>query len=129
MTTPLEVLVTARALVARGWCQGADARTAEGAPVGGRNAAAVQWCAVGAVEAASAGAIDARGRQTHARSIAIDRLATAAGEEYSPVTCGAGEAIEAIEDANDRQGTLQTDVLAWFDSAISGARAEDAAGA
>jgi hypothetical protein len=51
MITPLEILIAARALLLRGWTQGAYARDASGVPCNSDSEHAECWCFEGAVNA------------------------------------------------------------------------------
>ena len=52
MTTK-EVLVKARGLIVKGWCQGVEARDKNGNEVHVNSPEACSWCAVGAIKAAA----------------------------------------------------------------------------
>ncbi len=49
----IEVLTEARALVAKGWCQGPPAMNSSGRPTGTVCADACRWCCYGAISAVS----------------------------------------------------------------------------
>lgn len=94
------LLVRARALVARGWCRGTEARTYFGYLVSPYSEWAVKWCMSGALEAAALIASDLERRRARCRLIdAIGGI--------------------SIADFNDAQETIEP-VLAAFDRAIAG---------
>jgi hypothetical protein len=93
------LLVRARALVARGWCRGADARNPLGFKVGPYSRWASRWCMSGALDAAALIASDLD------RRFARRRRRAAIDGEYLP-------------EFNDRQTTVEP-VLAAFDRAIA----------
>lgn len=108
--TTLERLLAARALVARGWTQGANARDAMDCPLSPCAEYAVSFCAYGAV-----------GALTPASDWAVNALVAAlppsATEE---VENGDSYSIAAaLIDYNDDSGTSKTDVLALYDRAIN----------
>ena len=102
--TTYAILVRARALLARGWCQGARARDADGKPVSHKSPRAAAWCATGACDAAGdgdGGAVDD----------ALNILAYYVGG----TTC-------SIVTWNDGRHRTQAQILVAFDEAISGER-------
>jgi hypothetical protein len=93
------LLIRARALVARGWCRKAAARSRFGFRVSPYSRSAIAWCAAGAVQAAAFVTSDLDRRSAHYRLIAaID-----------------GEILSRF---NDSQETVEP-VLAAFDRAIA----------
>ncbi len=92
--TTLDILRSARALVARGWTQGAFARDASGNAVRPKDPCAIRWCADGAV-----------------RSV----------DPYPSAALAAMDRVLAPCDFvnwNDCPGRTQAEVLGAFDRAI-----------
>lgn len=106
MSTTVEQLRAARALVERGWCQGVLARNKNGKKCGHRSKHAVCFCALGALY---------RG-----------------GLEYwsDRFLHDAAEKLGAVNPVcfNDAPGRTQAEVLALFDEAIALATQEQADG-
>lgn len=88
------VLVAARALVAKGWCQDVYARDADGREVDPKSSNAVAWCALGALRAVS-------GRWQN--TIRLVELGLKMG----------------LTNFNDEPGCTQERVLALYDEAIA----------
>jgi hypothetical protein len=99
--TVREHLIAARALVALGWCQGADAKDADGRMVYAKDPAASTWCVMGALRAA-----DPLWNSTF--QCAVDAFRSAARLRRSSIAAW-----------NDRPVTTQAYVLAVFDRAIA----------
>lgn len=101
-TRPDEVtalLIRARALVARGWCRGANASDMFGFRVSPYSRHAVAWCMGGALSAAALTASDLDRRNAQCRLIVA-------------IGCA------SVPDFNDAQKTVEP-VLAAFDRAIA----------
>lgn len=109
MTTTLDVLRAARALIAKGWTQGALARDAEGNDLGCDSEEAVSFCALGAVECA-VDAVECEDWEVLAND-AIDELEALTG-------AGCTASLH-----NDNVIGSQAEALAWFDRAIRATRA------
>lgn len=96
--TALQVLRKARALVAKGWCQGATARGRSGKPVDDESRSAVEFCVVGA-------------------------LWRVAGGDFVPRIRARGALKQVVGDSlisfNDAPGRKKATVLRAFDRAIA----------
>ncbi len=104
---PATLLAEARELVLRGWCQGADAEDAQGAPVVAWDPVARRWSALGALVATAGGpSALVRGGPS------LERLAKAA------LALGLAADAEVLKDWNDAPDRTQADVLEAFDRAI-----------
>lgn len=103
MSATRDCLITARELLARGWCQRRYAVNAEGTFVSSLDPDAVAWCAIGAITRASC-ASDAPLSMPPAVDIIRELIAA--------------ETMD-IEHWNDAPGRTQADVLALFDRAIA----------
>lgn len=101
--TVKEDLITARAKVETGWCQGTAARDKRGNHVSAQSLDATQFCILGAVSAA---------RPANSVPVIAELYRTLNHEEYQG----------ALSGFNDAPGRTQEEVLALFDKAI--ARAE-----
>ena len=104
--TAVDVLREARELIAKpgGWTQGVFARTSEGKACPWQASTASCFCALGAVERASAA-----GNRWHTRNQATDILRSE----------GIGNIAESISLWNDAPHRTQADVIAAFDAAIT----------
>ena len=99
------ILVGAADLLREGWCQGADARDAEGEPVPGWDYDAASWSLLGAL-------LGSQGRgAVAAQQIPVGQLATAAAL--------VGHATDAysLKTWNDAESRTHADVLAAIDRA------------
>lgn len=113
--TVIETLKAARAKIALGWTQGVYAQ---------RNAEQSCYCALGAIAEVCGMFPDAEmlGKQTKVYQRTVEELAF---EITNPVPCdwAEEESIQAMQETviafNDSTGTVQTDVLAVFDSRIA----------
>lgn len=111
--TTVTKLKEARALIERGWCQGADAMTASGRSVFPEHGGAERWCAGGACAAA---AKDREIERPIFRTM-LDSLLRAI-PEHRPMT---------VSFWNDEPGRTQAEVLALFDRAIAAEEAKEKA--
>ena len=111
MTTK-EVLVKARALIAKGWTQGVFARDKNGWRVKPNDLRACQWCATGALLSAAKIPHNLYGGE---EIVKINRI-------LNPIISYYGD-YEGIGTFNDAEETTQADVLDVFDKAI--ARCDD----
>lgn len=101
------ILRKARALVKKGWCQGASARNSDGKPLHSDHPDAVSYCAMGAIRAAG----------------------VSVGFPYGPIEGAAlalcdAESLQGIHEIgawNDSQLMRQADVIDAFDRAIAAA--------
>lgn len=94
--TTLEVLKGARERIARGWYQGAFAKTSKGRVIGPSCRNAACWCAIGSIEA-------------------CDAPVLVAGNALSRLRAVIGHSIAWWQ---DQPGRTQAEVLAAFDRAI-----------
>lgn len=94
----LAVLKKARALVARGWCQGAAARARNNRRVATDHAGASRFCAWGALARAA-------GPKEHGM------------REATYLLCAILK-VNGLSDFNDAKGRTKAEVLAAFDRAI-----------
>lgn len=94
--TDRDILIRARALVARGWTQRTNARDETGRPTDPRGPDAVCWCLSGAVH----------------------RVAPDAARHAYQLLCKALDSPWAV-DWNDTPGRTQAEVLELFDRAIA----------
>ena len=102
METVKEVLVKARALIAKGWCQGAVSRSGDGTEVPHLSDLACSWCIVGAVCAVgktSAPALDALRRVTGVRNGYLDNWNDAPERTQADVLAAFDETIARLEGA------------------------------
>lgn len=95
--TTVQVLRKARALIKKGWCQGAYARAINGASVDPAHPGAVRFCAMAAISKIAQ-------RHEHRAGMVLVSVINAG-------ICG----------WNDRHGRTKTQVLAAFDKAIRAA--------
>lgn len=109
--TPAALLTAARALLVRGWCQGAHARDAAGAPVLSFAPSAASWCLLGA----TARAAHEAGLFGSAEHFAADALLAAAARSRVD-GWGARDVVALL---NDRL-TTQAEALAVVDAALAG---------
>ena len=107
MSDTAQILKNARALVARGWCQGHYAERENGETCDLVSGEAVRWCAEGAIHNATFGAKHWIWR------------------EVNDAFCKASD-TDHIPSFNDAPGRTQADVLAAFDRAIAAAEKSDA---
>lgn len=106
--TTLEILRRGRERVAKGWCQKAQARDADGFSSNADSPSAAQWCAIGAI-------VD-EADESGARLEAQRALRGALGR--SRLT------YYAVVEWNDTPGRTQAEVITLFEKAIA---AEEAA--
>lgn len=109
-----EVLLQAKKLVEKGWCQGSPAREADGSAVFSKETTAVKWCAIGALYRAldylKVGMPDTRP--------SIDYFGmpdTRPSRDY----CGKVLGIDAnmVLGWNDADGRTQSEVIEMFEKA------------
>src|SRR5690349_5736981 len=98
MSAVADVLRAARERVARGWCQGVDARDRSRRSVDPWSKSACRWCMMGSLHAED--------RPSGYENSALQLLKLAIGEGF--VTCW-----------NDAKGRTQAEVIAAFDKAIA----------
>lgn len=108
--TPADLLRAARTYLARGWCQGAPARDADGHPVLSSHPTAASWCLLGATARA---AVDVGALGSAAHFEADARLAAVA---RSRVDGWGARVVVAL--VNDRL-TSQAEALAIVDAALA----------
>ena len=102
------IIVDARELVARGWCQNADALDAGGRPVPPDSPAARRWSLLGAIVAGAGGA----------ERLRSDRRTLAdVGKASLAIGLAVGE--ESLRDWNDAPEREHAEVVAAFDEAIA----------
>jgi hypothetical protein len=106
MSDVAEKLRAARALIERGWTQGAPARTKGGVPVWGGESSAVCWCVVSAMCRATPDG------QTALLSVPLRK------------TIGLSDNGGGLTEWNDAPERTQAEVLAAFDRAIELAEAQ-----
>lgn len=106
----IEHLVAARALIARGWCQGADAKDAKGRAVDATSTRARSWCVLGAVVGA-----DPKGFNSKTFAASCDLLQSVVHQV-------------SLSAWNDYGRRTQADVLAVFDGAIAKAASRKGGG-
>lgn len=70
------VLYKAAALVRTGWCRNAPAKNSDGEPVGPRDADAVCWCAIGAIQRICGGPEDGWAARAAIRDVVCMEVAT-----------------------------------------------------
>ena len=97
--TPAELLTEARALIAKGWCQGASARDVHGIPADFWGQKAVTFCMSGAL--------------CRMENFIFDAHRTSRNILYSVIE------VNNLATWNDREGRTQEEVLAAFDKAIA----------
>ena len=121
MSQAAHLLTEARALIERGWTQGASARDKNGDVVSVASVRAVCWCPLGAIRSVTRGLDNAavldqnlRARFTLACPVYINHSAS-----YS------GAAWFSIAAWNDEHTTTQDDVLSAFTKAIHDAEEAD----
>jgi hypothetical protein len=106
----LELLYRARALVERGWCQGADARNGDGAAVEAWDPGAESWSLLGAIVAVLEHEAAASGE------IALDELAAALDALAAVIE------TDSLANWNDSGTRTRTEVLAVLDTAATAYR-------
>jgi hypothetical protein len=111
MKTVKQVLIEARGLVEKGWCQGTFARTASGEEAHSISPDAHSHCALGAVRAVTLPAFPFIEARVAAREALASFLPPAEDQD-------AQDQIVVFNDAPER---TQADVLALFDRAIAAA--------
>lgn len=99
----------ARALVAKGWRQGGQARNADGYPCSPCSSEAVAWCVLGACNAVSA-----------AEGVPLQH-GTCAFDAWSAIGETVRDRIGRVDVVhwNDTEGCTQEEVLALFDETIA----------
>jgi hypothetical protein len=107
MTEVVEKLQEARALIERGWCKFASAKTAHGNHVDPTSEYAVSWCAYGAITR-----VEPDSNEAFVALLMRLELPAEWDDE------------NAIGDYNDDVRTTKEDILALFDRAIAKARGE-----
>jgi hypothetical protein len=104
--TAREVLMDARGRIQQGWCQGADARDADGRRVAPWSPDARSWSVLGAL-VASEGDLDVRAHATGAElGRAVSVLAEAVGSS-------------SLQAWNDEPERTRDEVVAAFDRALA----------
>jgi hypothetical protein len=106
VTAP-EILGSAQQLIARGWCQGVDARDSEGAGVDPWSRGARSWSLLGAVVAADGVGRNAVGRIPVAD---VGRGIVALGEAAN---------THSLQIWNDEPGRTGAEVIALLDEALA----------
>ena len=106
----LGILEEARARIAKGWCQGPYATDRFGGVVKAKNPEASNWCAFGAVLAASPdGYVYPCGPMKYLNKVVKKMY----------MIDGVGPIHSCISQLNEAPGTTQSTMLAVFDKAIS----------
>jgi hypothetical protein len=101
---PSKALERARDLVAKGWCQGAEARAEDGTPVDPEDPRAARRSLLGALRAATA--------QANNRHV-LEQVGT------STLALAVAGRPEELRDWNDDPRRCHDDVLAAYDAAIA----------
>ena len=120
MSQTAHLLTEARALIERGWTQGASARNKSGHVVAAIAVRAVCWCPLGAIRRVTYGL-------HHAASLELDlrhRVSHAIPDAEPDWTDGLCTYPKSIAGWNDKQATTQDDVLSAFTKAIHAAEQE-----
>jgi len=118
MTEVTELLTEARARIARGWTQGANARDASGCVADDWSAAAVCWCAMGALAVSGYPRRPSGG----ALSRAVAELAASLPVDTGRDAIGIGARAMVLAGWNDAPLRTREDVLELYDRAIERSR-------
>ena len=117
----LEVLIAARALVARGWTQRAYARDAQQNKIHDLTHPDVAcMCAVGAIIASDSEAVSERGTITDSLNALLGSI-----EDQTSSRRAFTSASQLIASWNDAPERTQADVIAAFDRAIAALQEEE----
>ena len=123
MSQTAHLLTEARALIQRGWTQGASARNKSGDVVAAIAVRAVCWCPLGAIRRVTSGLDNAASLERDLKG----RVSNAIPDAEPHPSDGLGTYPTSIAAWNDKQATTQDDVLSAFTKAIHAAAQSDTA--